>query len=88
MISMKDALPDMPEFCADEPLVEKIRRGQKLTIKDLTGSNGAGRARQAGDYLKIINREQGLIAIVEQNPTGERLTYCCVFPKKQRTHYL
>jgi len=88
MISMRDALPDVPEFCADERLVEKIRHGQKLTIKDLTGSNGTGRARQAGDYLKIINREQGLIAILEQNPTGDRMTYYCVFPKKLQTHYL
>ena len=88
MISMRDELPDVPEFCADERLVEKIKHGQKQTIKDLTGSNGTGRARQAGDYLKIINREQGLIAILEQNPTGDRMTYYCVFPKKLQTHYL
>jgi tRNA pseudouridine55 synthase len=82
MISMKDALPGMSEFCADAHLVEKIRHGQKLTIKDLTGSNGTGGFRQAGDYLKIVDREQDLIAIVEQNTTGERLAYCCVFAKR------
>ena len=82
MISMKDALPGMSEFCADAHLVEKIRHGQKLTLKDLTGSNGTGEFRQAGDYLKIVDREQDLIAIVEQDTTGERLTYCCVFAKQ------
>ena len=82
MISMKDALPGMSEFCADAHLVEKIRHGQKLTVKELTGSNGTGGIRQAGDYLKIVDREQELIAIVEQNTTGERLTYCCVFAKR------
>jgi len=82
MISMKDALPDMPEFCADDHLVEKIRQGQKLIKKDLAGSNGTERARQAGDYLKIVDREQDLIAIVQQDTTEDRLTYCCVFPKQ------
>lgn len=82
MIGMKDALPGMPEFCADDHLVEKIRHGQKLTIKDLSGSNSTARAGLAGDYLKIVNREHDLIAIVEQNSPGNRLTYCCVFPKR------
>jgi len=82
MISMKDALPGMSKFCADAHLAEKIRHGQKLTVKDLTGSNGTAGFRQAGDYLKIVDREQDLLAIVEQNTTGERLTYCCVFAKK------
>lgn len=82
MISMKDALPDMPEVCADDHLAEKIRQGQRLTFEDLTGSIAAARARQAGGYLKIIDRKQDLIAIVEQNPAGDRLTYCCVFPKR------
>jgi tRNA pseudouridine55 synthase len=88
MISMKNALPEMPEFCADDHLVEKIRQGQKLMTTDLAESNGTKRARQAGDYLKIVDREQDLIAIVQLNTTGDRLTYCCVFPKKQQTHYL
>ena len=82
MISMKDALPGMSEFCADAHLVEKIRHGQKLTLNDLTGSNGTAGIRQAGDYLKIVDREQDLIAIVEQNTSGECLTYCCVFAKR------
>lgn len=82
MISMKDALPGMPEFCADDHLVEKIRHGQKLTANDLIGLNGTDRARKAGDYLKIVDREEDLIAIVEQNTTGGRLNYCCVFAKQ------
>jgi tRNA pseudouridine55 synthase len=82
LISMKDALPDMPEFYADDPLVEKIRHGQKLTANDLIGSNGTARDRKAGDYLKIIDQEEDLIAIVEQNSTGDRWNYCCVFPKR------
>jgi len=82
MIRMKDALPGMSEVRADAHLVEKIRHGQKLTLKDLTGSNGTSEFCQAGGYLKIVDRKQDLIAIVEQDTTGERLTYCCVFAKQ------
>ena len=82
IISMRAALPDMPEFFADDHLVEKIRNGQKLTTKNLTGFSGTEIARQVNSYLKIVDREQELVAIVEQDTTGDRLTYCCVFPKQ------
>jgi len=82
MISMKDALPDMPEICADDHLVCKIRHGQELTATDLAGLNGFASVAKAGDYLKIVDREDDLIAIVAQNKSGERLKYCGVFPKQ------
>jgi tRNA pseudouridine55 synthase len=82
MIRMKDALPDMPEISADEHLEKKIRYGQILTNKDLIGADGTLTDCQAGDYLKIVDREQDLVAIVKQNTTGDRLTYNCVFPKQ------
>jgi tRNA pseudouridine55 synthase len=82
MISMREALPDMPEFYADDHLVAKIRHGQKLTINNLTGSNGTEIIRLVNSYLKIVDREQELVAIVKQDPAGDRLTYCCVFPKQ------
>ncbi|MCP4625716.1 MAG: tRNA pseudouridine(55) synthase TruB [bacterium] len=82
MISMKDALPDIPEISADEHLEEKIRHGQMLTTNDLTGTDGTLTDCRAGDYLKIVDREQDLVAIVEQNTAGDRLTYSCVFPKR------
>jgi tRNA pseudouridine55 synthase len=83
MIRMQEALPDMPEFCADDQLAGKIRHGQILTTGDLAGAQGSQKTRPAGKYLKIIDGEQDLIAIVEQNTAGDRLTYCCVFPKRK-----
>jgi tRNA pseudouridine55 synthase len=82
MISMRDALPKMPEFCAADHLVEKIRHGQNLTTKEVVGAQGSRGIDPAGDYLKIIDRAQDLIAIVKRNTAGDRLTYCCVFPKR------
>jgi len=84
MIRLADALPDMPEFHAGDRLAAKIRQGQRLALKDLSGKDDAGKTNLAGGYLKIIDREQDLVAIVEQSTADDRLTYCCVFPK-QRT---
>ena len=83
MIRMKDALPEMPEFCVDDQLAEKIRHGQILTNRDLAGAQGSRKTRPAGKYFRIIDGAQDLIAIVEQGTAGDRLTYCCVFPKRQ-----
>lgn len=82
MTSMKDALPDIPEISADRHIEKKIRHGQILTTKDLIGPAGTQIDCRAGDYLKIVDREQGLVAIVEHHATGDRLTYSCVFPKR------
>jgi tRNA pseudouridine55 synthase len=82
MISMRDALPEMPEFCAADHLVQKIRHGQNLTTEDVAGFIGTGIAGHAGNYLKVVDRRQDLIAIVEQDAAWDRLRYCCVFPKR------
>jgi hypothetical protein len=83
MISMRNALPGIPEFFADEYLEKKIRHGQMLTTKDLIGPDGTLTDSQAGDYLKIVGREQDLVAIVQQNTAGDQWKYCCVFPKRK-----
>lgn len=82
LISMKDALPQIAEIYADDRLAEKIRHGRALTTKEVSGTHEAGQRRPAGRYLKIIDRAQDLIAIVERDTSGDRLTYCCVFPKR------
>jgi len=81
MVSMRDALMEMPEFYADQLLAEKIRHGQLLTARDQSGPNDVNRAAGAGGRIKIIDPEGDLIAIVEPDPTGDRLNYCCVFHK-------
>ena len=82
LISMRDALPDMPEIYADSDLAAKIRYGQQLTKKELIDLNGRPGPGKAEKYLKIVDQEEDLIAIVEQNKIDERLKYCCVFPKR------
>jgi hypothetical protein len=81
MISMKDALPDMPEISADEHLEKKIRHGRKLTTRDLIGINGIQTGCRTDGHLKIIDRQQDLIAIVKPGSTCDQWRYCCVFPR-------
>ena len=77
MISMKDALPAMPEFYAAEGLVEKIRHGQMLTVQDLSHPHDSEGIRDA--YVKIVDQTGDLIAIVQRRAAENRLNYCCVF---------
>jgi tRNA pseudouridine55 synthase len=79
MISMKDALPAMSESYAAEHLVEKIRHGQILTIQDLDDLPGSNDIQDA--YIKIVDRNGNLIAIMEHRASSDRLNYCCVFVK-------
>ena len=81
IISMKDALPDIPEIRADDLLIKKIRYGQKLTTDDLNGPHNFTKVRKTGQFLKILDRQDDLIAIVQQVTRVNRLKYCCVFPK-------
>jgi tRNA pseudouridine55 synthase len=83
IISMRDALPDILEFGVDDQLADKIRHGQQLTAGDLAGSDGEKNGPNSGEYLKIVDRKNNLIAIVEPDVSAGRLKYCCVFQKHE-----
>jgi tRNA pseudouridine55 synthase len=77
IISMKDALPAMPEYCVPDRLVQKIRHGQILTVHDLSEPHGSKGIRDA--HIKIVDQKGNLVAVVERNAADNRLNYCCVF---------
>jgi tRNA pseudouridine55 synthase len=81
IISMRDALPGIPEFEVGDQLAHSIRHGQQLTAGDLASANGDDSVSNDCQYLKIVDRNKQLIAIVERETTGDRLKYSCVFPK-------
>jgi hypothetical protein len=81
MTSMRDALPAMPESFAAEDLVDRIRHGQIMTAQDLSVSDGNDINGSGQPYVKIIDLNGNLIAIVERRAGSERLDYCCVFVK-------
>jgi tRNA U55 pseudouridine synthase TruB len=78
---MKDALPDVPNFYANERLARKVRHGQKLGLSDVRNLSIAGCELEIGPYLKIVDRDDDLIAIMEYSASTEHLKYACVFPK-------
>jgi tRNA pseudouridine55 synthase len=79
MIRMADALPDMPHFCAGKQLIEKIRHGKTITIRDLSAENGTAESYNPGSEIKIVDREGDLIAILGYSEGGHQLEYRCVF---------
>ena len=81
IIDMKDALPDVPDHYANERLAQKIRHGQRLGLSDFRNLNIAESELETGKYLKIVDRDDDLVAIMEYTASSEQLKYVCVFPK-------
>jgi len=80
-ISMADALPEMPACTADKHLAKKIRYGQKITARDLTGAGRLDAGRTAGSKIKVVDQTGELVAILDYQEHDQQLNYCCVFAK-------
>jgi tRNA pseudouridine55 synthase len=82
MINMADALPNIPTYKADARLIRKIRHGKMIATDDLIGHNRdeySGSSDSCRSYLKIVDLEGDLIAILNQHKNRPQLDYCCVF---------
>ena len=79
LISMADALPEMPTCQADRHLAQKIRYGRMITIRDLAGTGGPDIRRIEGSKLKVVDQSGELVAILNYQAQDQRLTYGCVF---------
>lgn len=75
VISMADALKEIPEHIADKALAKKIMHGKTITIKDLI----AERTVTKGDFIKIVDTDNELVAVLEYPKDNHRFNYCCVF---------
>ncbi len=75
VISMSDALKNMPRYVADIDLEEKILYGRAISGKDIPSRFMNG---QEGK-LKILNNRNRLLAIVNYNNSCPDYKYCCVF---------
>ncbi len=79
LISMADALPEMPTFKADRHLAKKIRHGQMITIRDLSSPSQLDISRIEGSKIKVVDQSGELVAILIYRPHDQRLTYGGVF---------
>jgi tRNA pseudouridine55 synthase len=72
MISMVDALRGMP----DKKLTQIIKQGKLIWNKDLNSITPFGSKR----FIKVVDTDNLLIAVMRRAPEDDRLNYCCVFP--------
>jgi tRNA pseudouridine55 synthase len=81
-IGMANALPEMPAYTADGPLSKKIRHGQTLTTRDLTGGENFKNGFIPGANIKVVDQSGELVAILNYQGNERQLNYRCVFPKE------
>ena len=74
-VGMTEALETMPERTADKELKSKIVNGVPLTQKDVI----LGKSADKGNFIKIIDANRELLAVIEKNETPGEYHYCCVF---------
>ena len=75
IISMSNALQDMPEHIADKALAKKIMHGNILTKKDLRLVH----TKTSEGFIKIVDTNNNLIAVLKDTKKRNRYGYCCVF---------
>jgi len=68
LISLKEALPGLPEVVGDEHLVKRLRLGQGMIVKDLSAQSLP--AFEKGQWLKMTSHEEGLVAILRSEVKG------------------
>lgn len=75
LISMSDALGDMPEYIADANLSERVRNGITLTGNDIPfppTDSPCG-------HLKVVGESKNLLGVLSYNRNSCIYHYCCVF---------
>jgi len=68
LISLKAALPGLPEVVGDEWLVRKARSGREMMVQDLSLQNLP--AFEKGECLKICSLEEELVAVLKSEMGG------------------
>ena len=75
IISMSNALNDMPEHIADDILVEKINHGHIITKNDFL----VKKINTLESFIKIVDTNRRLVAVLKHAKDKNRYDYCCVF---------
>ncbi|RZB30453.1 MAG: tRNA pseudouridine55 synthase [Desulfobacteraceae bacterium Eth-SRB1] len=77
IISMADTLQNMPEHIADKALTDKIIHGNTITMLDGIGKH----AKNEDAFIKILDTNKDLIAVLNFKKDSDKYNYCCVFNK-------
>jgi tRNA pseudouridine55 synthase len=68
LISLEEALPNLPELIGDQRLVSQIRHGREMAVRDLPLQRLP--CFERGQWLKITSPEEGLVAILRSEVRG------------------
>ncbi|MBW2567912.1 MAG: tRNA pseudouridine(55) synthase TruB [Deltaproteobacteria bacterium] len=77
IINMTDALQNMPEHIANKALTDKIIHGNIITMLDGIDKHSENK----DDFIKVLNTNKDLIAILNFKKAVNKYNYCCVFNK-------
>ncbi len=89
LIPMTDALKFMPEYMVEEKTAKDIVHGRQISYKILVAgtidpekhSGGNLNPRQPREkYVKVVNTQGKLLAVLNLDKNRETCQYCCVFP--------
>ncbi|MEJ2219929.1 MAG: tRNA pseudouridine(55) synthase TruB [Desulfobacterales bacterium] len=80
LISMTDALGDMPACIADQKLIEKIKHGKHLQSSDIGNERSSVKLKKQDGNIKIVDDDNVLHAVLNYEKNRDRLSYVCVFP--------
>ncbi len=76
MVSMSQSLSFLPKIVASRHLAEKIRHGQPIHAEDTQMSMEPC---QENSYIRIIDKEDHLLAVVSFDSQQRKFVYACVF---------
>ncbi len=79
IISMTDALADMPGYTADQDLKKKIKYGQPVQKTDIDLDRMPADVFKQDTYLKIIDGNNALLAVIRYLKNQDKFAYTCVF---------
>jgi len=79
IVSMSDCLSFLPSIVADPPLIQKIRFGQKFGIGYLKDANLPVPESEPDGFIRVVDKSDSLLAIVQPDESGLPYKYCCVF---------
>jgi len=80
LISMTDALGEMPTCIADQKLIEKVRHGKHLKMSDIRIVGPSENLKKQDTNIKIVDGDNILHAVLNYEKNRGRLSYACVFP--------
>jgi tRNA pseudouridine55 synthase len=80
VISMADALGQMPSFTADDQVIEHIRHGRRLN-RTMVPMDRMGLKKKplTDNYIMVVNANRQLKAVIQPTQGGRAYDYCCVF---------